>query len=166
MANSKPNYGDVALNLPPDWSRARVQGPAAFTLTTVGHVGGVADAYLTNDPSKEHQFRWCDPRDYDAVSDLRTKKYAWCTKDLWTKNDDLWEWDGDGWIVRGTERLMARDGIHYFEEIERQKEEKKRQSQRRSLSDDEEAAMRRVEARGGTIEDERGRQLTPLSNKR
>lgn len=160
-----PNYGDVALNLPPDWSRTRVGGDTAFTLLTVGHENGIADAFLTDDPDKAHQFRWCAPDDKNAMSTLRTRHYQLCTSKDWTKNPDLWEWDGDGYILHNGQRLLARDGIYYYQDIAEKERLDKQREGRRGVTQEEEQSMARVEAQGAIIEDERGRQLRPLSNK-
>ena len=158
-----PNYGDVALDLPADWSRGRVAGDPSFILTTVGHENGVADAYLTNDPGRRHQFRWMNPKDESAKSIARTKKYIWVTKAEWTKNEDLWEWDGDGFILFNGTRLMARDAKYYYAEKAEEERQKKEREGRRSVTPEEEQAVRRLENRGIIVEDERGRQLKPLS---
>lgn len=163
---TKPNYGDAALNLPPDWSRTRIAGDPAFILTTVGHENGVADARLTDDPSKAHQFRWIDPADQNQLSLARTRHYKYCNKNAgWEKRDELWEYDGEGFIVLNGQKLMARDGDYYYAEIEAEKERKEAEKNRRSVTQEEERAVRALESRGIVVEDERGRPLKPLSQK-
>lgn len=160
-----PNYGDVALNLPPDWSRGRMVGSPDFMLTAIGHENGVPDVFLTDHPEARNQFTWCDPRDQSRTSVLRTQHYIWVNKADWTKNPDLWEWDGDGFILHNGQRLMARDESHYNkarDDAERATKER----EGRQVSSEEEQAVRRLQAQGAIIEDERGRQLTPLSPKR
>jgi hypothetical protein len=161
-----PNYGDVMLELPPDWSRSRIGGAPAFMNTAVGHEGGVADAYLTDKPEVLHQFRWCAPEDRTAMDTLRTAHYVLCKKSEWTKNPNLWEWDGDGHILHNGQRLMARDKMWFDREKEETARLDKERDIKRSASMEEEQSMRRVEAQGGIIEDERGRQLRPLSKEK
>lgn len=159
------NYGDVALHLGPDWSRGNVSTSPKFMLTTVGHRNGVADAYLTDAPRQKHQFRWCAVEDKDAISDLRTRHYKWCTRSTWTKNEELWEWDGDGYILHNGQRLMARHEQYYHADKEQLDLVTSQRDKKRSTDPEEEAALRQIERQGATIEDERGRQLKPLSSK-
>jgi hypothetical protein len=159
----KPNYGDVALQLKPDWSRHRQSGDQSFILTTVGHENGRADAFLKDDPGKAHQFQWCAPSDVNRLNYLRGQHYKFCTNADWDKNEYLWEWDGEGYIVHNGERLMAREESYYWAaEAERDRAIKERH-RKRSTSPEEEAALRRIEQRGATIEDGKGRRLKPLS---
>lgn len=154
------NYGDCALNLPPDWSRGRNVGHPGFLNTTVGHENGVSDAYLKMDPGKAHQFRWCAPEDQDATSTMRTQHFEPCMKADWTKNAFLWMWDGEGYIVHNGQRLWARDKQYYLADKEAAAEEQKRRNQK-TQHDDEQAEARAV-AQGVTIEDDRGRELRPM----
>jgi hypothetical protein len=102
------NYGDVALGLKADWSRNKYQKPEQ-TLFAIGHEGGEADVYLTDDPDAEHQFRWVNPLDKEEVTGLLMRKYQFVTKDKWTKRVDyMWEWNAEGKIYYGGQILMAR----------------------------------------------------------
>lgn len=156
------NYGDVALDLPPDWSRSRLAGDPTFMLTAVGHEHGVPDAYLTDKPKERHQFKWLNPQVQSEVSIHRTRKYAPVTKAEWSKNPDLWDWDGEGHVVYNGQILYARDEIYYVDDKEtlaRSQAERDRKTDPR-----EQAAMQSIASRGGMIEDERGRPLVPLSH--
>lgn len=157
------NYGDVALSLPPDWSRSRIAGSPTFVLTTVGHESGIPDAFLTEHPSVVHQFRWADPADGNTVSILRTKHYQLCNKSEWSKNPSLWEFDGEGRIIHNGQALYARDRIYYDQDKEDEDARRDQRDEKRSTSQEEERTMRTIESRGGTIEDERGRPLRPHS---
>lgn len=163
IPTSADNYGDVALKLPADWSRSRMVGDAAFVLTTVGHECGIADAYLTESPGLRHQFTWCAPEDQNRMSTLRTKHYELCAQSTWTKNPHLWMWDGEGFIIHNGQRLMARDRVYYDQEEADNLRADEERDKKRSVSQEEENAMRRLESQGAIIEDERGRQLKPLS---
>jgi hypothetical protein len=158
-----PNYGDVVLNLPPDWSRSRIAGDPSFVLTTVGHENGVPDAYLTDKPDQEHQFRWCATDDQSGTSTLRTQHYAFCTRKNWTKNPNLWEWDGEGFILHNGQRLMAREKEWFIKDREEKELAEQARERRRGVTQEEEQSMRRLESQGAIIEDERGRPLKPLS---
>jgi hypothetical protein len=158
-----PNYGDVALNLPHDWSRTHMVGDPSFILTTIGHEGGKADARLEADPERRHQFRWCAPNDTTAISTLRSRHYEWVLKSTgWVKNPNLWEWDGEGYIIHNGQRLMARDATFYVEEQAENDRRDAEARKRRSMTREEEDSLRAIEARGATIEDEQGRQLRPV----
>jgi len=155
-----PNYGDVTLNLPPDWSRRSMATDPGFTLTTVGHEGGKADVRLKDMPDQQHQFRWVHPQDVDAISVLRTNHFEFVNKNAgWEKSDNLWEFDGEGRIIHKGQLLMARNRIYYDEEV-REREERERGTQKKSAAEEAvDEALRRIEARGATIEDERGQRL-------
>jgi hypothetical protein len=155
------NYGDVSLNLPPDWARARNIGGHAFILTTVGHENGVADAFRTQSPGTGHQFKWCNPSDGDEVSMLRTQHYELVIRSEWTKNPHLWEWDGEGHIVHNGQRLVARDRKYYDAE----EREKVLQADKANdiLTPEEERLLRKLQARGAFLEDEKGRPLRPMA---
>lgn len=165
MAENHNNYGDVALNLSPDWDRGSVGGDPNFALTTVGHSHGVADAYLTQYPSQLHQFRWVQPQDNNAVSVLRSNHYVFCTRKEWTKNDALWEWDGEGYILHNGCRLMARTKNWYDRDqqlLDQRTKDQNRRSERGGF-EGEDREVRQLEARGAIVTDEGGRQLKPLS---
>ena len=161
---STPNYGDVALNLSADWSRSSIAGDPSFVLTTVGHEAGRADAFLLDNPSKQHQFQWVSPSDQNSVSIARTRHYGFCNKNQgWEKNEYLWEFDGEGFIIHNGQRLMARDRMWYDQERDADKRRKEAEKKRRSVTPEEERAVSALESRGVIIEDERGRPLKPLS---
>lgn len=118
-----PNYGDVALNLPANWDRT-VYESQEFLLTTVGHVNGVADAYLAEDPDKEHQFRWADPKDQhnrDLMLSYQ-RGYQFVTKDKWTKNPMLWDFDAENRVTFGGLVLMARPKERFIADQKRRDE--------------------------------------------
>ena len=105
------NYGDIALNLPPDWERARQHDPN-YALMTVGHQNGVSDAYLIDEPDKRYQFAWV-LRTFKGVPNEevdinRTKGYSFVKKGEWEKNANLWEWDAEGFLTCKGQSLMAR----------------------------------------------------------
>jgi hypothetical protein len=111
------NYGDVALVLRPDWER-RKENDQHYALRIVGHQDGVADAYLEEEPDKEHQFAWVDPKYKTDVAVNHTKGYRFVKKDEgWTKNDDLWEWNAEGFCVRESDYLMARPKDRFLEDM-------------------------------------------------
>jgi hypothetical protein len=111
------NYGDVALCLKPEWNRRR-ENDQTFVLTTVGHTDGVADAYLEDAPDQEHQFAWVDLKYKDDIAINHTKGYRFVKKDEgWTKNEMLWEWDAEGFLVYKTMRLMARPKERFLEDM-------------------------------------------------
>jgi len=159
------NYGDCALNLPPDWSRSRMVGDASFVLTTIGHEGGVSDVFLTMNPGQAHQFTWCDPKDQNKVSVLRSNHYVLCSKADWTKNPQLWEWDGEGHIVHNGQLVWAREKVFYDQDQAEQKRLQQERDGKRATSADEENTLRRLEQQGAILEDERGRPLKPLPPK-
>lgn len=101
-----PNYGDLALNLPPDWTRP--EDPDSFNLAIVGHVAGKADAYRKDDEDARHQFAWVTPRYLDTISRYRSQGYAFCKSAEWEKNPLLWEWDAESFCIHEGQRLMAR----------------------------------------------------------
>lgn len=106
MAN---NYGDVALGLPKNWDRSSYES-ADFLLTTIGHVNGVADVALKDDPEKEHQFYWADPNDPHGRDLMLAyqRGYEIVTNDRYVKNEKLWGWDAQNRLVYGGLVLMAR----------------------------------------------------------
>ena len=115
------NFGDIALNLPQDWSRFKLHDKRQ-ALMTVGHEDGVADAYLTEEPEARYQFAWVEPRYKDEVDMNRTRGYKFVTKSEWTKNEDLWEWDAEGYCLCMGQRLMARPAALFFADLaERQR---------------------------------------------
>ena len=160
------NYGDVALNLGPDWSRNSLASGQDYMLTAVGHEQGVPDAYLKEKPKERHQFRWIDPRNQSEMSIARTKHYMPVTKTEWEKNSNLWEWNGEGFIVHNGLLLWAREEIYYIEDKEKQDAAQKQRDEKTAMSPEEERLVKKLVARGAIIEDERGRPLVPLSNKK
>jgi hypothetical protein len=131
MAN---NYGDVALGLPKNWDRNAYEAQE-WLLTTVGHVNGVADARLKEDPEKEHQFYWADPKDPHGRDLMLAyqRGYQFVHKDTWDKHDHLWGWDAEGRLYFGGLVLMARPKERW--EIE--------EGRRRQLHDKERDAVER-----------------------
>jgi hypothetical protein len=148
------NYGDVALNLKPEWSRKR-ETNKQYALRIVGHENGVADAYREKEPAARHQFAWVDPRYVDDISINRSKGYDFVTKTDWVKNERLWYWDAEGYCVNDGQRLMARPAHMYFEELE---ERERARSRRKDKAADEALAI--AERAGIEIEDESGKRLT------
>lgn len=161
-----PNLGDIALNLPLDWSRSRLASGFEFHLKTIGHEGGVPDLYRTEAAEERHQFQWCDKKDESRLNALRTRHYRVVKKSEWTKNPNLWEWDGEDLCVHGGEFAMAREESYYL--AEREAEERSRQDRRSNPFDspEEARAARAIESRGGAITDDRGRELKPLRQQR
>lgn len=148
------NYGDVALNLPADWDRAKIHNKE-FTFTTIGHKDGVADAYLTKEPDARHKFYAVDKFNRNEIAARRTEGYGYVTKDTWTVNEDYWEWNADGIAQRGVELLMAMPAAK-FAELEESRRRFKVMKQERER----EAEAREAEARGIAVTDERGERLT------
>lgn len=111
------NYGDVALNLSPDWDR-RLQHNQNYALWTIGHENGTADVYLEADPDARHQFAWVDPKRGDDVTVNQVKGYRFVKKaDGWTKNPNLWgDWTPEGLIRNFDQLLMARAAALHFED--------------------------------------------------
>jgi hypothetical protein len=120
-----PNYGDIALNLPPSWRRTD-QHDKNYALGTVGHEDGVADARLKDDPEKRHQFAFVDPRYRDEVDINRSKGYVFVKKGEWEKNDNLWEWDAEGFCVFRSQRLMARPAELFFADMAQRRQQRDR----------------------------------------
>lgn len=155
------NYGDIALNLPADWSRSK-QHDQNYALMTVGHTDGVADARLTKEPDKRHQFAWVDTRYKDEIDINRTKGYVFVKTPDWTKNESIWEWDAEGFCVCKGQRLMARTEEKFLADMEARR--KQRNSVMKQNKDEDEA--RELAARAGiriSAEDE-GRPLQGLRN--
>jgi hypothetical protein len=101
------NYGDVALNLPANWDRSTLHDKD-FSIQTVGHHEGVADAYLTKDKDARHQFYWADPRDQRSMARLNIDGYREVLKEDWTINEGLWKWNASNQASFGYEILLAR----------------------------------------------------------
>lgn len=147
------NYGDVALNLPKDWDRAKLYNKE-FAIQTVGHREGVADAYLTKEKDAEHQFYWIDPRDYRAIASLTVNGYTFVNKDEWTINTDLWQWNADGRASFGVEVLMARPKAKFIEAEDQRaafrasKEKKDRDEEARAVA---KAGLKVTDERGDRI---------------
>lgn len=130
------NYGDIALNLPADWSRFK-QHDQNYALMTIGHAEGVSDVRLTKEPDKRHQFAWVDTRYKDEIDINRTKGYRFVTEKEWTKNEHLWEWDAEGFLLCKGQRLMARDEDRFLADMAARK--KQRDSVMRTNKDEDEA---------------------------
>lgn len=155
------NYGDCALNLPADWSRSRNVGGAGFILLTVGHERGVADAYRTMNPGQLHQFRWCAPEDQEGYSVLRTQHYVECARADWTKNEHLWMWNAEGFIVHNGQHLMAREK-HFYDEDKLAAAREQTAREGKPVGDDEAREVARAQSLGAIIENENGRPMKPL----
>lgn len=151
------NYGDVALNLPPDWDRSTIHNKE-FTMTTVGHHNGVSDAYLTKDPEARHQFFWLEKGDRRTLQPRLVEGYKFVTKDEWTINLELWEWNAEGLCQNGLEVMMARAEAKYHEArqalvdsrktaAERQREEEEGLASRTGIVATDEAGERIVRRR-------------------
>ena len=138
-----PNYGDVALNLSPKWSRS-LEHNQDYALWTVGHENGVADVYLTSDPEAKHQFAWVDPRRKDEITKNKVKGYRFVHKSLFTKNENLWgDWTPDGFIQCFDQNLMCRpEELYLRDRLERE------EAALRAKDKDSDAA-RRLAARAG-----------------
>lgn len=109
-----PNYGDVALNLSPNWNR-QLESDRKFALWIVGHDGGISDAALKSDMDARHQFAWIDPvkaRDELAINLSSGFKYV--TSDLWDINETLWQWNAEGKCYNQGQLLMARPAALWF----------------------------------------------------
>lgn len=103
-----PNYGDVALGLDAKWDRRNYENNSDWMLYTVGHTAGESDAYLTDDPDKEHQFRWVDVRDPNELTKALMQGYEFVKNDKWTKHEILWAWDAEGFCIFAGQKLLAR----------------------------------------------------------
>ena len=130
MAN---NYGDVALNLSPDWDRRKF-ADKKFIIWTVGHKGGVSDLRLKKEPEKRHQFAWCDPRYKDELDINRSNGYVVVKKEDWDKTEDLWEWNAEDKCVCSGQIAMARPASLFFEA---QKAKEQELSRRRKKPEEE-----------------------------
>lgn len=126
MAN---NYGDVALNLPADWSRTRLSNEA-FGLLIVGHEGGEADVFLTDEPDKQHQFKFVDPNNQAEISMALTHHYEFCIKGKWDKRENLWAWNAEGRIHYMGNQIMARDRKFYDEDLQKREDIAKKNVER------------------------------------
>ena len=138
------NYGDVALSLGPEWARYKLHDQN-YGLMIVGHVNGVADAYLTIDPDQEHQFAWVETRYRDEIDINRSKGYRFVKQDEWTKNENLWEWDAEGFVLCKGQRLMARTKERFLEDMAARR---KQRDQFMGTNKDEEKALE-IAARAG-----------------
>lgn len=124
------NYGDVALNLSPDWDRNKLYNKD-FAQQTVGHSGGKADAFLTKSPDEAHQFYWVPKLDQRMIASRQVDGYRFVTKDEWSINKELgWEFDAEGIASFGFERLMARPAAKYHETERAKAELRKSKAQR------------------------------------
>jgi hypothetical protein len=92
-----PNYGDIRLNLPPDWDRRNVSNPQ-FINSTIGHRNGVSEVRLKDNPEQRHAFAWVDPREVNGQSDVDQNQddgYTFVKQaDGWIA--DRWSWDAEG----------------------------------------------------------------------
>lgn len=161
------NYGDVSLNLPSNWSRAGSLTAPKFINSTVGHDGGISDLFITEKPEAKHQFYWAAKEDKDLIDMLRQKRYEFVSKDTWSKNPHIWEWDGEGRCWQGGMQAMARPAEFYYEEIHQRElaeADARRKGRGRTSKDDDsdEFAARAGAKRGFEVTDENGRPLIPM----
>lgn len=139
------NYGDLTLNLPPDWSRQK-EHDQNYAIGMVGHENGVADAYLEDAPDTQHQFAWVDTRYRDEIDINRHKGYEFVKQsDGWVKNNRLWDWDAEGFCVLRGQRLMARSKESFLADMDARR--KQRNKVMGKNKDDDEA--RQIAARAG-----------------
>lgn len=115
-----PNYGDVALNLAPNWSR-RSENDQQLALRIIGHEAGVPDVCLKDDPEARHQFARVEPRYKDEIDINRVKGYEFVTEGQWMKNVPIWQWDANGHLDIAGQLVMARPEHLYVEELERRR---------------------------------------------
>lgn len=112
-----PNYGDVRLGLPADWSRNQYDQPEWMFLT-IGHENGKPDVYLKDDPDAEHQFYWVDPtnRHTNEIAVANSRGYVMVKQGEWEKHEYLWNWDAEGRLVHNGLVLMARPKAKFLED--------------------------------------------------
>ena len=146
-----PNYGDAALNLPPDWTRTKFESEQVQY--TVGHKEGVAEVRLTKNPEEEHQFFWCDlnhPTDKDV---LRDQGFTFVNKDEWTA--ERWEWNSEGKLRSLLGLLMARPKAVYLAEEDRKRAKREREMVNRAEAE----ALSLAEQHGIEVTDGDGKRL-------
>lgn len=119
VAQTEPNYGDVAMKLPPNWDRSEVANSSGFNfvLMIIGHVNGVSDVRLKNNPSAKHQFRFLDQTNTADAFGARMDGYKFVTQAEWDAID-LWQWNAQGHLFCLDQVLMARPGHMYFDELD------------------------------------------------
>ena len=110
-----PNYGDVALDLKPDFDRRKLHDKKQG-MWTVGHLEGVSDATLKEEPNKRNQFAWIDKRYHDELAMHLMAGFEFVTKDRWNINETLWQWNAEGHCYNQGQLLMARPAALYFEQ--------------------------------------------------
>lgn len=155
-----PNYGDVALNLGADWDRARMVF-SPYLLTTVGHVNGKADMHLEKQPDELHQFQWINPFEKDKEALAKMKGYKFVRKsDDWYLNDELWQWDAEGFVDHAGTRAMYRPASLYYKDQAQMTEEQKRRK-RQQLQAEDQADQEAARKGGFVVTDESGQQLRP-----
>lgn len=166
---SGTNYGDVALNLDPQWSRA-IYDPSRFMLSTVGHVDGVSEAHITARPEERHQFYWIslaqgrersDAEEMD-VSLHQSLGYSFVEKETWTINETIWHWTANGHCKGVAGLLMARPARLYYEE----KARREAQSTEAAIADVESEIALRAEGSGMSVRGEDGEPLRRVARKR
>lgn len=120
------NYGDVALNLPANWTReANLGKDQDFVIQIVGHSDGVADMALTKEPDAQHQFYWLDMKDDAEVSRMYSRGFSLVTQDKWTKNEHLWRWDDQDFCVFNGRKLAARPAhLYHADKVRREQAER------------------------------------------
>jgi len=121
------NYGDVALNLPPDWSRERLLNKRPNHMT-IGHTAGRSDVALKDDPEARHAFAWCavGPQFIDELDARKSDGFSFVNKNDW--DSVYYEWDAEGYLVAQNQRLMAIPEAKYIELRAAEREELERTS--------------------------------------
>ena len=157
-----PNYGDVALNLRPDFDRSMVVHSMLLN-TLVGHVGGKADMHLEDAPDELHQFQFVNMADRDKLSLAKMKGYKFVKKsEKWWINEDVFTWTPEGFAENtGGDRAMFRPASLYLKEQAQMTDEQKRRKRAQQQEDAaEEAKVLKV---GGQVAvlDGSGRELRP-----
>lgn len=109
------NYGDVALNLQPNWDRRRLTN-RKFALWIVGHDNGKADVALKQEPDKRHQFAWIDPRYHEELAMNLSNGFIYVLRSVWDVNENLWPPVGDAEdkVYNQGQYLMARPAAIWF----------------------------------------------------
>jgi hypothetical protein len=108
-----PNYGDVSLQLGPDWDRRLITNKK-FAMWIIGHDHGKSDAYLKKEPDKRHQLIWVDPRYHEELAMNLSANFVFVNKDEWTINENLWQWNAEGHAFNQGQLMMARPAALWF----------------------------------------------------
>ena len=130
------NYGDVALNLRPEWNRKLIHDKK-FALWIVGHEGGKSDAALKDQPDKRHQFVFIDRRYKDELAMHLSNGFTIVDKDHWDINETLWQWDSENHVNNQGQTLYARPANLYFEQQTARERELNSRADKAKDADDE-----------------------------